>query len=819
MGSLWKLEAKSLESDERDISCRTVKFYITKPGSYTIGRLLPKPSSSDAPPDVAIDGDISISRKHATLIIPTIQQVLASDTSIPYASLSNHGKYGSFVSKTPTLAGKPIKDPATLYYSSNWFLKFGHLSPFRLTLEPIHLYISPAEAQQTDPSIVEEFIQLVQDSYPVTITSPPPPPPSSSSPSSSSLPSASGLKVVFFNPPDYKVATSKGPGEINLPTDSGKLLALLYGGQPVKAEWIRELLSQNVWKNSRPMEADYLPENIHFKMKCILGSVVIDTNDVGGRDVQVQIMCEAVQKRLKSMLSEKVWKDTVFIWPSARTTKDESLQKAVELVGGTNINCPTTIKARKSNESLQQAIANQVENNTDKRENKVFKAIYVKPKLDSRVPSDLEILPNITNTRLVAAFVSTHTGSFEHHITLPPGQEEGDAEIVVKDDDELLDPGKKRKSEGNSAATPGIQEVEVEEREEGEGEEGGGGHHAIIQDSQDVEMEEREEEEEEGGGMVEQPEPATKQHQHQQDTTTTTANNKEHLPSPQQKQQPLGDGWMSTKQIQTNITKFAPIPQHMRQPSLVVKKDSDGDKKNNKKGDDNEWDQGVIDPELECIIPIKKNRRGKSREDEEEDDGDQVVKGGEGESVVVVAPLVLASKAVGVGAEAVSGEKEKKKGKQGSGRVREKTTAIVHAPSPMKNFKAFKKTESAVASSPQQKNASSNNNMSVVMVPFSSEVYREELPDGDAYVRKERTRQAEDKDAEVLFNAKVKAKKVAGGAEMKKAPAQKKTTATGGSGGRGGRGGSTGRGGRGGRGRGKAKESESEFESSEDVSE
>ena len=681
------------------------------------------------------------------------------------------------------------------------------------------MYISPEEAQQTDNSIVEEFIQLVKDSYPVTINAAPP--------HSSSQTNASGLKVVFFNLPDYEICTSTRPGVIDVPMDSGKLLALLYGGQPVKAEWIRQLLAQNVWKNGRPMEADFLPEDVCYHSRPGAREEAADYDLIRERESITLYYSTpaAVQTRLKSVLSGKPWKDTVFIWPSAKVTKDESLQKAVEFVGGTNINCPTTIKARNSNDALQQAIANQVENYKDKKENKVFKAIYVKPMYDSKVPSDLELLPSITHNNLIAAI--TREGQFDRLVTLPPGQKEeeeyvetevvGNGDVGGGKDTRILadapsaEASKKRKPGGHSA-TPDSQATAGGDDEE-EGEEIGG-HHAVIQISQDVEMKE-----EEDGCMVQQPEPGKKKHH--KDTT------KVHLPNlqQQQQQQPLGDGWTSTKQFHTNpnITNFPPIPEHMRQPPPLVIEKNSSDKKKNMKGDGSEWDQGVIDPELEGAIPIKKNmnknKRGKSRGGEEEEDGDHVMKGGEGESVVVVAPLVLASRVAAVGGggggEALYlGRRRREKGGS-SGRGKQRASAIVNAPSPLKNFKAFKKAAAAAASS-QQKKTNSSNNMSVVIVPFSAEVYREELPDGDAYMRKERTRQAEDEDAELLFNAKVKAKKVPGGAEMKKAPAQRKTAAatTGGGGGRGGRGGGAGRG----RGKGIAKESEteSEFDDSSD---
>jgi len=58
--SLWLLEAKRFEQDDRSQAATSVRYWL-KPGTYVVGR---------AGADLEVLEDKSISRKHAELIVP-----------------------------------------------------------------------------------------------------------------------------------------------------------------------------------------------------------------------------------------------------------------------------------------------------------------------------------------------------------------------------------------------------------------------------------------------------------------------------------------------------------------------------------------------------------------------------------------------------------------------------------------------------------------------------------------------------------------------------------------------------------------------------
>lgn len=124
MSSLWVLESKAYPDDLRSTETKTAKYWL-RPGTYTVGR--------GTAADISIFEDNSISRMHAIVTVPSLQEIKeGSGAGVPYVEIQDKSKFGTLV-----VDGKAkkfdVKSPVgqTSIARNKFLIRFGSLSPFR----------------------------------------------------------------------------------------------------------------------------------------------------------------------------------------------------------------------------------------------------------------------------------------------------------------------------------------------------------------------------------------------------------------------------------------------------------------------------------------------------------------------------------------------------------------------------------------------------------------------------------------------------------------------------------------------------------------
>jgi len=120
MSSLWLLEAKAYPEENRSAEAISKRYWL-RPGTYTVGR----PGTSS---DIALLEDKSISRNHAIVIVPSLQEWL--HTGAPYVEIKDTSRYGTLVAERNDLQADGVTKQ-TLRAFDRYMLRFGYQSPFK----------------------------------------------------------------------------------------------------------------------------------------------------------------------------------------------------------------------------------------------------------------------------------------------------------------------------------------------------------------------------------------------------------------------------------------------------------------------------------------------------------------------------------------------------------------------------------------------------------------------------------------------------------------------------------------------------------------
>ncbi|KAL4443803.1 hypothetical protein ABPG75_011540 [Micractinium tetrahymenae] len=216
--SLWLLEAKAFQEEERSEAACSVQFWL-KPGGYTVGR---------QGADLVIEEDKSISRRHAELAVPP-----TASGDGPHVMVKDLGKYGTYVDAstdgTAAFNNPPLGQGASARLVPGSMVRFGYRSPFRLYHQDWVLFLSPEQHQAAGAATLRALQKAADDA---------------GLPLAEELPDHAGTRVL---------ALAGRP----LQVDETLLLALLRGYPIVGADWLLEWGQQKVWRNSRPQEASY----------------------------------------------------------------------------------------------------------------------------------------------------------------------------------------------------------------------------------------------------------------------------------------------------------------------------------------------------------------------------------------------------------------------------------------------------------------------------------------------------------------------------------------------------------------------------------
>ncbi|KAL4442023.1 hypothetical protein ABPG77_011284 [Micractinium sp. CCAP 211/92] len=216
--SLWLLEAKAFQQEDRSEAARSVHFWL-RPGGYVVGR---------QGADIVVEEDKSISRRHAELTVP--RAVQGGD---PHIVVKDISKYGTYVDEatdgTATFKSPPLGQGASASLVPGSMVRFGHHSPFRLYQQDWVLFLSPQHREEAGASTLQALQQAADDAGLLL---------------ADELPDQDGTRVLALAGRPLRV-------------DETTLLALLRGYPVVDTDWLLEWGEQKVWRNARPQEASY----------------------------------------------------------------------------------------------------------------------------------------------------------------------------------------------------------------------------------------------------------------------------------------------------------------------------------------------------------------------------------------------------------------------------------------------------------------------------------------------------------------------------------------------------------------------------------
>jgi hypothetical protein len=220
--SLWLLEAKPFPEDTRSAAATSQRVWLS-PGTYTVGR-------KEGQCDIAVEEDKSISRLHAEITVPSIEEL----GEPPSITILDKSKYGTYVTSGTNL--QPEGEKGTVQkVEHRWLVKFGYQSPYRVKKMGWNLLMHPSCSPETLKLATKQLgfniLTTIDDIIPGQTTE----------------------SATYLIMPSSKAPIDGFILHAMMPTLSPDESALPI----VSAEWLLKWKERKVWKNSHPKHEEY----------------------------------------------------------------------------------------------------------------------------------------------------------------------------------------------------------------------------------------------------------------------------------------------------------------------------------------------------------------------------------------------------------------------------------------------------------------------------------------------------------------------------------------------------------------------------------